>query len=198
MKRQVHRYTDSTNSCDRIISFSSPASDGNLQHLSTEEKACIGFLEEIIESTVTEHSDFSSDDSQTFGNTISKKHHCTTRGVHQDMSSCNSFPGTDSWQDLSAEEKDCLKFLEETIDSIEDVGLSTGDAESFPESGCTIVKKHHINQIKTFLVPAPFVLTTSNGSIPTKQGMACAEEKTLPNKDHSRQNDQASSDDALH
>ncbi|KAK3536670.1 hypothetical protein QTP86_017601, partial [Hemibagrus guttatus] len=165
-------------------------SDSSSQHLSAEEKACLRYLEEIIESTVTEDDDLSSDESQSCGNMISKNHQRTTCGVHQDMSSCNSIPVTESSQDLSAEEKDCLKFLEETIDSIEDGGLSTEEAERFPESVYTIVKKHHINRMKDFMVPTPLVLATSNVSIPPKQGMAGLKEKTPP----SFQNDPVSSE----
>ncbi|XP_060766968.1 specifically androgen-regulated gene protein isoform X2 [Neoarius graeffei] len=163
MKRRVEGYTDSTNSCDRIINFNSQASDVSLQHLSAEEKALM-FLEETIKSIVTE------DDIQSSGNTISKSHH-VTRGVHQDRSSCNSFPVPGSLDNLSAEEKACLKFLDETIDSIEDGGLSTDDTESLPESRNTIVQKHNIHQ-KKYLVPTPFVQATGNGNVPLKQGMA--------------------------
>ncbi|XP_058229180.1 uncharacterized protein zgc:158258 isoform X1 [Hemibagrus wyckioides] len=175
MKRQAHGNTDNKRSWDRIISFNSPAganisgaecqSDSSTQHLSADEKACLSYLEEIIESTVTEDDDLSSEESQSFGN----NHQRTAHGVHQDMSSCNSIPVTESSQDLSAEEKDCLKFLEETIDSLEDGGLSTDDAERFPESGYTMVKKHHINRMKNFMVPIPLVQATTNVSIPPKQ-----------------------------
>lgn len=53
-------------------------SDESSQHLSAEEKACLTFLEETIESIVTED-----DDAQSSGDTISKNHHIT-HGVHQD------------------------------------------------------------------------------------------------------------------
>ncbi|XP_060766967.1 specifically androgen-regulated gene protein isoform X1 [Neoarius graeffei] len=187
MKRRVEGYTDSTNSCDRIINFNSQASDVSLQHLSAEEKALM-FLEETIKSIVTE------DDIQSSGNTISKSHH-VTRGVHQDRSSCNSFPVPGSLDNLSAEEKACLKFLDETIDSIEDGGLSTDDTESLPESRNTIVQKHNIHQ-KKYLVPTPFVQATGNGNVPLKQGMASPKVKPPPNKDNSPENDQPSSDHA--
>ncbi|KAB5537202.1 hypothetical protein PHYPO_G00116150 [Pangasianodon hypophthalmus] len=191
MKRHMHRNTDSTNSCDRIISFNSRASDGSSQHLSAEETACLTFLEETIESIVTEDSALSSDDAQSSGNTIGKNHHVTC-SVHQDTSSRNSFPVTAGLQDLSAEEKECLKFLEDTIDSIEDGGPSMDDAESRNIMG----KKHHINPKKNYLVPTPLVLATSNGNIPLKKGMVSSKENPLPNKDNSPPNDQPSSDDA--
>lgn len=52
---------------------------------------------------------------------------------------------TGSLEDLSAEEKACLQFLEETIDSIEDSGLVIDDAKSLPESRDII--KPYTNQI---------------------------------------------------
>ncbi|MCJ8744611.1 hypothetical protein PDJAM_G00120630 [Pangasius djambal] len=193
MNGRVHRTTDSTNSCDRIISFNSRASDGSSQHLSVEEKACLTFLEETIESMDTEDSALSSDDAQSSENTISENHHVTCC-VHHDTSSCSSFPVTAGLQDLSAEEKDCLKFLEDTIDSIEDRDLSMDDAESRNTTG----KKHHISQIKNCLVPTPLVLAISNGNVPLKKGMVSSKENPLPNKDNSPQNYQPSSDDASH
>ncbi|XP_061742049.1 specifically androgen-regulated gene protein [Nerophis ophidion] len=46
---------NSTSSCDSIVSGHSAFSDGSLEHLSAEEKACLLFLEETIESL--EHED---------------------------------------------------------------------------------------------------------------------------------------------
>ncbi|XP_047005445.1 specifically androgen-regulated gene protein isoform X2 [Ictalurus punctatus] len=197
MRRRAHGHSDGTNSCDRIINFSSRSSDDSSQHLSPEETACLIFLEETIESIETEDDFLPSDDAQSYGNTISKNHDDITCGVPQDQSSCNSVPVTGSTDDLSAEEKACLEFLEETINSLENGGLSTDDAESLPESYHTIVKKHHFNQIKNYFVPTPLVLTTSNSNVPLKR-MACSKEKPPLDKDNSSQNDQPSADDASH
>ncbi|XP_053509059.1 uncharacterized protein zgc:158258, partial [Ictalurus furcatus] len=54
MRRRAHGHSDGTNSRDRIINFSSRSSDDSSQHLSPEEKACLTFLEETIESIETE------------------------------------------------------------------------------------------------------------------------------------------------
>ncbi|KAM9859298.1 uncharacterized protein ACBR49_008774 [Aulostomus maculatus] len=45
---------DSAGSCDSVVSANSTFSDDSLEHLSAEEKACIMFLEETIESLDTE------------------------------------------------------------------------------------------------------------------------------------------------
>ncbi|XP_070815073.1 specifically androgen-regulated gene protein [Chaetodon trifascialis] len=45
---------DSAGSCDSIVSANSGFSDDSLEHLSAEEKACLMFLEETIESLDTE------------------------------------------------------------------------------------------------------------------------------------------------
>ncbi|XP_062314196.1 specifically androgen-regulated gene protein [Osmerus eperlanus] len=45
---------DSAGSCDSVVSMNSSHSDDSLKHLSAEEKACLMFLEETIESLSTE------------------------------------------------------------------------------------------------------------------------------------------------
>ncbi|XP_018559950.1 specifically androgen-regulated gene protein [Lates calcarifer] len=45
---------DSAGSCDSVVSVNSGFSDDSLEHLSAEEKACLMFLEETIESLDTE------------------------------------------------------------------------------------------------------------------------------------------------
>ncbi|KAI7795259.1 hypothetical protein IRJ41_012997 [Triplophysa rosa] len=45
---------DSTGSCDSVVSFNSCFSDDSLEFLSAEEKACLTFLEETIQSLDTE------------------------------------------------------------------------------------------------------------------------------------------------
>ncbi|KAM6979451.1 specifically androgen-regulated gene protein [Aplochiton taeniatus] len=45
---------DSAGSCDSVVSVNSGCSDDSLEHLSAEEKACLMFLEETIESLDTE------------------------------------------------------------------------------------------------------------------------------------------------
>ncbi|KAK9528576.1 hypothetical protein VZT92_012729 [Zoarces viviparus] len=45
---------DSAGSCDSVLSANSGSSDDSLEHLSAEEKACLMFLEETIESLDTE------------------------------------------------------------------------------------------------------------------------------------------------
>ncbi|CAG5978446.1 unnamed protein product [Menidia menidia] len=45
---------DSAGSCDSVVSVNSGFSDDSLEHLSAEEKACLMFLEETIESLNTE------------------------------------------------------------------------------------------------------------------------------------------------
>ncbi|XP_005162472.2 specifically androgen-regulated gene protein [Danio rerio] len=46
---------DSAGSCDSVHSITSGFSDGSLEHLSAEEKACLMFLEETIESLEAEY-----------------------------------------------------------------------------------------------------------------------------------------------
>ncbi|XP_075881119.1 specifically androgen-regulated gene protein [Nelusetta ayraudi] len=54
---------DSAGSCDSVVSANSGCSDDSLDHLSAEEKACLLFLEETIESLDTkEDSDLSEDE----------------------------------------------------------------------------------------------------------------------------------------
>ncbi|KAM9444074.1 uncharacterized protein Hap1MRO34_025168 [Clarias gariepinus] len=118
MKRQAHRSTDSTRSYDRIISFRSSADDGNLKDLSPDEKACLTALEETIKYIDSEDSALSSDIVESSGNTISATHPVTC-GVHEDRS------GRCSSQDLSAEENACIKLFEKTLESIDDVDLSS-------------------------------------------------------------------------
>ncbi|KAM6977604.1 specifically androgen-regulated gene protein-like [Aplochiton taeniatus] len=57
---------DSTGSCDSVISMNSGFSDDSLEYLSAEEKACLMFLEETIESLeVEEDSGLSNDEPET-------------------------------------------------------------------------------------------------------------------------------------
>ncbi|KAF5906139.1 specifically androgen-regulated protein-like, partial [Clarias magur] len=58
-------------------------SDGNLKHLSPDEKASLTVLEETIKYIDTEGSALSSDIAESSGNTISANHP-VTRGVHED------------------------------------------------------------------------------------------------------------------
>lgn len=58
-------------------------SDKSSRRLCAEEKACLTFLEETIESMVTEDGALFSDDAQSSGSAISKNHH-VSYGVHQD------------------------------------------------------------------------------------------------------------------
>ncbi|XP_010880061.2 specifically androgen-regulated gene protein [Esox lucius] len=53
---------DSAGSCDSVVSMNSGFSDNSLEHLSAEEKACLMFLEETIESIETEEDSRLSDD----------------------------------------------------------------------------------------------------------------------------------------
>lgn len=105
-----------------------------------------------------------------------------------------SFQETGSFQDLSAEEKACLQFLEETISSLEESGLSTPDPECLPEFSHIIAKTHHIDQMRNSLLPTPLVLAASNGNIPLKQEMPFPKEKPSPNNSNS----QPSSGDVSH
>ncbi|XP_051966993.1 specifically androgen-regulated gene protein-like [Xyrauchen texanus] len=70
---------DSTGICDSVVSFSSFFSDDNLEYLSAEEKACLMFLEETIQSLDTEDgsglSIDESDKSPARGNVATKAAH---------------------------------------------------------------------------------------------------------------------------
>lgn len=67
---------DSTGSCDSVVSFNSCFSDDSLEFLSAEEKACLTFLEETIQSLDTEDdSGLSNDESDQIparGNVVTK------------------------------------------------------------------------------------------------------------------------------
>ncbi|XP_077385509.1 uncharacterized protein LOC144023673 [Festucalex cinctus] len=57
---------DSAGSCDSVVSGQSASSDDNLEHLSAEEKACLMFLEETIESLDAEDDGGMSNDETDF------------------------------------------------------------------------------------------------------------------------------------
>ncbi|KAL7843336.1 hypothetical protein AOLI_G00248480 [Acnodon oligacanthus] len=70
---------DSAESCDSVVSINSCFSDDSLQYLSAEEKACLMFLEETIESLDTEDdSGLSNDEAESLpvpGNVATKTAH---------------------------------------------------------------------------------------------------------------------------
>ncbi|KAL7837787.1 hypothetical protein SRHO_G00274980 [Serrasalmus rhombeus] len=73
---------DSAESCDSVVSINSCFSDDSLQYLSAEEKACLMFLEETIESLDTEDdSGLSNDEAESLpvpGNVAIKTAHLST------------------------------------------------------------------------------------------------------------------------
>ncbi|KAJ4926945.1 hypothetical protein JOQ06_014687 [Pogonophryne albipinna] len=102
--------------------------------------------------------------------------------------SANSIFSDDSLEHLSAEEKACLMFLEETIDSLdteEDSGLSNDEPDQLPSAGNLVSKladlsasmsKTKLNSLQkqdfsenadtkpmhSYLVPTPFVIASSS------------------------------------
>uniref|UniRef100_A0A4W6FBP1 Zgc:158258 n=1 Tax=Lates calcarifer TaxID=8187 RepID=A0A4W6FBP1_LATCA len=92
--------------------------------------------------------------------------------------SANSGFSDDSLEHLSAEEKACLMFLEETIESLdteEDSGLSNDEPDQLPSPGNLVTKladlSLYIKPIKenaktklmhSYLVPTPFVVASSS------------------------------------
>ncbi|XP_065115277.1 uncharacterized protein [Paramisgurnus dabryanus] len=85
---------DSADSCDSVVSFNSCFSDDSLEFLSAEEKACLMFLEETIQSLDTEdESGLSNDEPDQIparGNVATKAAHLTaSMGV-------NKRPGRDT------------------------------------------------------------------------------------------------------
>uniref|UniRef100_A0AAV2M735 Specifically androgen-regulated gene protein n=1 Tax=Knipowitschia caucasica TaxID=637954 RepID=A0AAV2M735_KNICA len=111
--------------------------------------------------------------------------------------STNSGCSDDSLEYLSAEEKACLMFLEETIDSLDtedDSGLSNDEAEQTPSPGTVASKqaeltasfnrstsnsdhkeiqkqsiKTNCEKLPSYLVPTPFVIanTSQSSSVPS-------------------------------
>lgn len=107
--------------------------------------------------------------------------------------SANSAYSDDSLEHLSAEERACLMFLEETIESLdteEDSGLSNDEPEQLPSRGNLANKladlsvsmsrsklngsethdskelvKENVKPVQSYLVPTPFILASS--SVPT-------------------------------
>ncbi|XP_076862911.1 specifically androgen-regulated gene protein [Brachyhypopomus gauderio] len=132
----------------------------------------------------------------------------TTREMDRDES--RDRMNDEGLQHLSAEEKDCLMFLEETIKSLDkdNSGPSSDGVESFPAPGNVATKMGHLsafldqskgkhvpkhysddpgmfgsdehNQIVNCLVPTPLVLANSNANIPPKPAMAASKEKLPP------------------
>ncbi|XP_036415370.1 specifically androgen-regulated gene protein [Colossoma macropomum] len=83
---------DSADSCDSVVSINSCFSDDSLQYLSAEEKACLMFLEETIESLDTEDdSGLSNDEAESLpvpGNVAIKTAHLSAsmdQSKHKDV-----------------------------------------------------------------------------------------------------------------
>ncbi|XP_042365135.1 specifically androgen-regulated gene protein [Plectropomus leopardus] len=126
--------------------------------------------------------------------------------------SANSGFSDDSLEHLSAEEKACLMFLEETIESLdteEDSGLSNDEPDQLPSPGNLATKladlsasmsknklnsplKHSSKQpikenfdtksLQSYLVPTPLVVANSTPCTPPKSGVP--PDKNLSSKPH--------------
>uniref|UniRef100_A0A3B4Z0X6 Specifically androgen-regulated gene protein-like n=1 Tax=Stegastes partitus TaxID=144197 RepID=A0A3B4Z0X6_9TELE len=105
--------------------------------------------------------------------------------------SANSAFSDDSLEHLSAEERACLMFLEETIESLdteEDSGLSNDEPEQLPSHGnlankladlSVSMKNVDVKPVQSYLVPTPFVLASS--SIPTTKTLYSKNQVTFQN-----------------
>ncbi|XP_041745196.1 specifically androgen-regulated gene protein-like isoform X1 [Coregonus clupeaformis] len=115
--------------------------------------------------------------------------------------SMNSGFSDDSFEHLSAEERACLMFLEETIESLEteeDSGLSNNEPDCLPTTGNVATKMAHLsasigqNKLNNvskypreqhgYLVPTPFILANSTSCILPKArpGIPPDKENSLP------------------
>uniref|UniRef100_A0A3Q0S3N2 Zgc:158258 n=1 Tax=Amphilophus citrinellus TaxID=61819 RepID=A0A3Q0S3N2_AMPCI len=126
---------DSAGSCDSVVSANSGFSDDSLEHLSAEEKACLMFLEETIESLDTE------EDS----------------GLSNDEPDRLPSPGslTTKVADLSASMSKS-KLDGELIPGRTDAELVTRYSVKYFEGRCAVFLPMH-----SYLVPTPLVVAIS-------------------------------------
>ncbi|CDQ56551.1 unnamed protein product [Oncorhynchus mykiss] len=87
---------DSVGSCDSVFSMNSGFSDNSLKHLSAEERACLMFLEETIESLETEEDNGLSNDEPdclpTTGNVAPKMAHLSASMGQNKLNNVSKYP----------------------------------------------------------------------------------------------------------
>ncbi|XP_021425197.1 specifically androgen-regulated gene protein-like [Oncorhynchus mykiss] len=87
---------DSAGSCDSVVSMNSGFSDDSFEHLSAEERACIMFLEETIESLETEEDSGLSNDEPdrlpTPGNVATKMAHLSASMGQNKLNNVSKYP----------------------------------------------------------------------------------------------------------
>ncbi|MBN3323066.1 SARG protein, partial [Atractosteus spatula] len=142
---------DSAGSCDSVMSVNSGYSDDNLEHLSAEERACLMFLEETIESLeVEEDSGLSNDEPErlpSHGNVATKFGH---------LSSSKS--KLDGLGDMGKNIITIKKFISVDIDNYHDKYVHK------PPYNNSITERGKDNKpTMNYMVPTPLVLA-KNGS----------------------------------
>ncbi|XP_064823305.1 specifically androgen-regulated gene protein-like [Oncorhynchus masou masou] len=87
---------DNAGSCDSVFSMNSGFSDNSLKHLSAEERACLMFLEETIESLETEEDNGLSNDEPdclpTTGNVATKMAHLSASMGQNKLNNVSKYP----------------------------------------------------------------------------------------------------------
>ncbi|XP_048029190.1 specifically androgen-regulated gene protein [Megalobrama amblycephala] len=144
------------------------------------------------------------------GNGLDTVGEIDSNGSCDSVVSFNSCFSDESLEYLSAEEKACLMYLEETIQSLDmedDSGLSNDESDQLPARGNVANKAAHLsglnkvpsqdvpksqfegplsssslvqNEILNYMVPTPFVLAHRNSQIQTRPGLAASQKKTAP------------------
>ncbi|XP_066559761.1 specifically androgen-regulated gene protein [Amia ocellicauda] len=106
---------DSAGSCDSVVSMNSSFSDDSLEHLSAEERACLMFLEETIESLEAEEDSGLSNDEPdqlpTRGNLAAKKAHLSSSMGKSQLSDVSKYPYEDPVTEVGKENKPILNYL---------------------------------------------------------------------------------------
>ncbi|ROI16316.1 Specifically androgen-regulated gene protein [Anabarilius grahami] len=144
------------------------------------------------------------------GNGLDTVGEIDSNGSCDSVVSFNSCFSDESLEYLTAEEKACLMYLEETIQSLDmedDSGLSNDESDQLPARGNVANKAAHLsglnkvpsqdvpksqlegplsssslvqNEILNYMVPTPFVLAHHNSQIQTRPGLAASQKKTSP------------------
>ncbi|KAJ7998649.1 hypothetical protein DPEC_G00207070 [Dallia pectoralis] len=87
---------DSTGSCDSVVSVNSGFSDDSLEHLSADERACLMYLEETLESLETEEdsglSDYEPDCPRATSNVASKTAHLSASMGQNKLRDVSTYP----------------------------------------------------------------------------------------------------------
>ncbi|KAG9332702.1 hypothetical protein JZ751_014801 [Albula glossodonta] len=149
---------DSAGSCDSVVSINSGFSDDSLEHLSAEERACLMFLEETIESLEAEEdSGLSNDEPDRLsvpGSLSTKIAHLSSSMGHSRLEDVSKYPYDDPTREAGMDHKP-FSYLAPTPLLLANSGTSIGTKVGVDRTRLDTVSAPPILPISTCLTDLP-------------------------------------------